>query len=152
MQTLEDLLSHLDQEYSWRLKELSSMKSLVYQEESGKSQIFIRISVVFLYAHWEGFIRKATEFYLDYINEQGYNYGELNFNLTALGLKSEGLQLDQNSDDIDRYCKAVSFVLNRATLKVKLPTSNIIKENNFLPNGASCFRRLDTFVPVPWLA
>jgi len=149
MQSLEDLLTKLDGEYSWRLKELISMKSLIYQEEKEKSKIFtltssiyqeeiekskifIRTSLVFLYAHWEGFVRKATEYYLDYINDQGHNYGELNQNLIALALKNKGMQLDQNSDNIDRYYEAVSFVLNRSSFQVKLSSSKVIKDTSIL--------------------
>lgn len=129
MQALEDLLTHLDQEYSWRIKELSSMKNSVYPEETENSKIFIRASLVFLYAHWEGFIRKATGYYLDYINEQGHNYGEINYNLTALALKKKGLQLEQDSDNIDRYYEAVTFILNRSSYPVELPSSSVIKDS-----------------------
>ena len=132
MQTLEDLLTLLDGEYSWRLKELISMRSLVSQEDIKKSQIFIRTSLVFLYAHWEGFIRKATEYYLEYINEQGHNYEEINYNLTALALKHQGLQLEQKSDNIDRYFKAVNFILNRSSIPVRLPASKVIKDPSVL--------------------
>lgn len=140
MQTLEDLLARLDQEHSWRIKELTIMRYLVNQEEAEKSQIFLRTSFVFLYAHWEGFIRKATEYYLDYINEQGHNYGEIDNKLTALALKSKGFQLEQNSDSIDRYYDAVNFILNRSTIPVKLPSSNVIKDT--LALNSSQFRNL----------
>ena len=83
------LSEQLDQELSWRKKELTTVKYLVSNLQDHERSIFARAAVCLLYAHWEGFVVQATRTYINHVASQGIPLHELAPNLVALDLRSE---------------------------------------------------------------
>lgn len=85
----EKLQDKLDKDLSWRKKEIIDL-SLLIDTQSGETQItLIRGAITLLYAHWEGFIKKASILYLTYICKMNIHLSELteNFCYISLGKK-----------------------------------------------------------------
>lgn len=89
IRTKEDLQNCLSEDLAWRKKELSNLNNDVKTASPKKLPTSLRCAVVLLYAHWEGFIKNAAQFYLIYIKSRRLNLKELNKNILALSLKQK---------------------------------------------------------------
>ncbi len=86
--TLGQLQDELDKEMSWRRKEVLAFR--VASTKNGQdAAFFIRAGVALLYAHWEGFVKTASEHYLNYVQHQGHTYLELKSCFAIFGLKGK---------------------------------------------------------------
>ncbi|CAM4328422.1 MAE_28990/MAE_18760 family HEPN-like nuclease [Zobellia roscoffensis] len=83
----EEFESFLDEDLSWRKKEVSELfllaKDNIDKETLRKSLILL------LYSHWEGYIKKASKLYIKYISEKKIKINLLSTNFTAITLKSQ---------------------------------------------------------------
>lgn len=90
IRTTDDLIEKVGSDLIWRRKELSELKGLV-QETQGqiRSRVIIRSAVALLYAHWEGFVKKASAYYLEFVSSHRLPYSKLAPNFVALTLKTK---------------------------------------------------------------
>lgn len=70
IRTIEELQNRLDDDFAWRRKELTVIYTNVSSSKQNQLNTNIRIGVVMLYAHWEGFIKNAAELYLIYVSSK----------------------------------------------------------------------------------
>jgi len=78
LRTQSDIEDAMSQEFAWRKMELSSFKSMVIDDGSLRKQdTRIRAAVLMLYAHWEGFIKKIGDIYLQFVSLQQLKHKEL---------------------------------------------------------------------------
>lgn len=87
IRTEAQLQEILDHEFSWRLKEIHDVRTVVRKEGSSAQRTFTRAGVALLYAHWEGFVKASAEAYVNYLSCKGLKYSELQPCLVALGMK-----------------------------------------------------------------
>lgn len=97
IKTSEQLIDKIASELVWRRKELTDLRSLV-QENTGKirSKVLMRSATALLYAHWEGFVKKASSYYLEYIASLRLPYKNLQSNFIGLTLKAKLAALSTN--------------------------------------------------------
>jgi len=90
IRTTDELIDRVGKDLIWRRKELSELKGLV-QETQGqiRSRVIIRSAVALLYAHWEGFVKKSSSYYLEFVSSHRLPYGRLASNFVALTLKAK---------------------------------------------------------------
>ncbi|MBR7988279.1 hypothetical protein KDX04_20875 [Burkholderia cenocepacia] len=86
--TLGQLQDELDKEMGWRRKEILAF-GVASKKNGQDAAFFIRAGVALLYAHWEGFIKAASEHYLNYVQHQGHTYRELKSCFAIFGLKGK---------------------------------------------------------------
>jgi len=56
------------QEFVWRKKELHALKSMVIASRgTHASQLHVRAAIPLLYAHWEGFVKQISGYYLEFV-------------------------------------------------------------------------------------
>lgn len=65
LKTVENLSDKLDYEISWRRVELTNLKFNVENVNGATLGTNLRSSLVLLYAHWEGFVKKSLSYYLE---------------------------------------------------------------------------------------
>ncbi len=65
-----DLQDSIDNEYTWRFHEIVNMKMEVQSMKSSNRRLspMIRSLVMLSYAHWEGFVKYATRYFLNYLS------------------------------------------------------------------------------------
>ena len=88
IKTVEKLEEFLMQDLAWRKKEMFSLKILVEKDEVNEP-ILLRAGIALLCAHFEGFIKRASNCYIGYVAEQKKLYSELKENFTALKMEKE---------------------------------------------------------------
>lgn len=74
IRSLGEFESALDREYSWRKREITTLRFNLKGARQHQKDLFFRSGVVLLYAHWEGLVKFGAKSYLKYINYQGASY------------------------------------------------------------------------------
>lgn len=122
IRTFDDLSSYLDSDLAWRKKELSALKYYIDQTVSdrGRRGALSRCGVAILYAHWEGFVKLASRYYLEYVAMQRLRNDQLQPNLLALSLRSS-VSFTPESRKYSEYGKLTDFFLSDLTKHAKLP-------------------------------
>jgi hypothetical protein len=131
IRTAEQLQTVLDDDFAWRRKELTMILTTVKSSRPKLLNTNIRIGVVILYAHWEGFIKNAAENYVTYVASKKLPYDELNNNFIALSLKTKLLEFELTNKNTV-HTQLIDFLLGNLKIKANLPTENIIKTQSNL--------------------
>jgi hypothetical protein len=124
IRTLNQLQETLDTEMSWRIKEISDFK-FATKERSVTSLTFIRAGVALVYAHWEGFIKAASENYLNFVDNQGHIYRDLKTCFAVFGLKGRLASLS-DSRKAKPNIEVLDFVLAQMDKPAKMNMSSAI--------------------------
>lgn len=88
IKTVEKLEEILLQDLAWRKKEMLSLKILVERDEVNEP-ILLRAGIALLCAHFEGFIKRASNCYIGYVAEQRQLYSDLKENFAAIKMEKE---------------------------------------------------------------
>ena len=115
IRTTDQLIDRIAQELVWRRKELTELKALV-EESHGKlrSRVVIRAAVALLYAHWEGFVKKASAYYLEYVASHRLPYSRLAPNFVGLTLRSKfhslgaSTKISAGNELADFFCNSLN--------------------------------------------
>jgi len=105
IRTLTQLEDFLDEELSWRKKDLTLSLSNYLSSNDKKKDFYLRILIFLIYSHWEGFIKKSSEVYLEYISSCKVNLSSMQSNFIALSL---------DNNDINNKKGIVDFILKDA--------------------------------------
>ena len=77
----------LDDEFAWRQRELIVISQEVRRSSEPWTTTLVRASVPLLYAHWEGYIKKAAEVLTSFVIELRLPYKDLSYQMRALGAR-----------------------------------------------------------------
>ncbi len=78
-----ELEQRIDNEYSWRRKELTNFKNTAFTSRNAHRNTLVKMLVVLLYSHWEGFIKNTAVFYCEFLNGKSIKYCDLEDNFKA---------------------------------------------------------------------
>ena len=135
-----EVLTLLDEEFAWRRKELSAIWSDVSTGAPKAQPARLRAGTALLYAHWEGFIKAASEGYLEFVARRRLQCRQLCPGLLALALRTR-LADFANTEDASAHIAFVEFVLGDLDSHARLPKLSVIKTGNNLNS-----QRLKTIV------
>ena len=130
VRNLTQFQSELDGQMAWRIREISDYK-LASKARTASVPAFVRGGVALVYAHWEGFIKAASETYLSYVQNQGLIYRELKTCFVVFGLKGH-LNLLGDSRKAISNISALDFVLNELDKPSKMSLSTAINTESNL--------------------
>lgn len=90
IRTVEELADYIDEELSWRKKELIYLNSLIKVGSTNiTDQVIVRAAITTLYAHWEGFIKNTGMAYVTFVAQRRLRYEQLSSNFIALALRKK---------------------------------------------------------------
>jgi hypothetical protein len=73
-----DFSAQITEDRSWRLKEISDLKSAVIGADINTRRVLLRALVAICYAHWEGYVRFAARKYFEHVALRKFQYRNLN--------------------------------------------------------------------------
>ena len=79
----------------------------------------LRIGITFLYAHWEGFVKESTVYYINFLRNQNYTYGELTDCFVGWTLKPK-IKLCSNHK-ISLYYEVIDILVNKKNELAEIP-------------------------------
>lgn len=133
LRTQEDFVDAISLEISWRNRELTELKHLV-QMTAGvpfRQVTVIRAAIALLYAHWEGFVKKVAEDYLNYVGMQRLTNNELSTCMLALVVRSQ-LSAGDRSKKLETHIGIVDYMRTKASVRARLPHKNVIRTESNL--------------------
>jgi hypothetical protein len=130
IRTAEQLSDVLSEDLSWRKKELSVIKSLITSNNFSEHQhrVLIRNGICILYSHWEGFIKFASNAYVEYVGHQKLCYKELSPNFLALAMKQK-LSEAQETSKASIYTSVCKFFLSDLHQRASIPKDIVYTSN-----------------------
>lgn len=127
--TLTLLYEAIEKEYAWRITELSNFKNSIFLS-SGKAQDgMLRAGIALLYAHWEGFIKKISDLYYEFVCYQNLKIEELNDAFVGIALRSE-IELLLQSRKLLQHSKLVKILMDEKKKKASFSSNSPIKTSN----------------------
>lgn len=131
LRTATLLQDALDRDFAWRLKEIDDLRKEVRRAEATRQRSLLRAGVAILYAHWEGFIKKGADSYVNYLSCQGLPYRSLKHCFIALGLKNH-LELLAETRKVRRSTETLAFVLEELDKPARLPMHEAVSAESNL--------------------
>jgi hypothetical protein len=136
IRTTENLLDQIDQDFAWRKKELVTLKLIInrYQFKPRLLNTALRAGITLLYAHWEGFLKTSSEFYLEFVSNQGAANHQLSDNFLALVARRPINDMTASSK-VDQGLALVDFFRRKLTDVADLPHKDTIKTRSNLSSN-----------------
>ena len=126
VRTKDELSQRLADDLAWRKKELSDLYFLLNAKAAHlKEQALSRSGIALLYAHWEGYIKKAGHYFFEYIAMQRLKNNELPLNLLTISMHSE-VTFSPESKKYSSYSGFVDFFSHKMNDRGKIPYKNIV--------------------------
>ena len=110
--TSADLADQLDTDLTWRVRELSDLKTAIKGSQQNARPVLLRSLVTMLYAHWEGHVRFCASKYFEFITLRRHHYSQLERQLYVNTFlpRLDALYLSRGS--VDERCRIVVEVLD----------------------------------------
>ncbi|MES2791975.1 MAG: MAE_28990/MAE_18760 family HEPN-like nuclease [Planctomycetota bacterium] len=108
-----------DAEFAWRLKEIADVRGAIRAAAVDARKSLLRAAVPILYAHWEGFIKVASEAVLSFLSTQRHTYRELNACFIAFGAKKHIHLIKESNNPVDNVA-VVEFFLNQMNTRANI--------------------------------
>lgn len=91
IRTVDQFLDKVSADRVWRIREISALRSQCYAPgiPDYAASALRRSFVPIAYAHWEGFVKKTGNYYLEFVAMQGLRLEELNSTFMSLYLWKE---------------------------------------------------------------
>lgn len=125
IRSFEELTDFLDSDLVWRKRELTALKFLLPTVREHEQKAMLRSSLCILYAHWEGYTKKAAVAYVDYVARKNLNYTDLSINFIGVALRKT-LKEAGTSKNAKDHQKIVNLFLKNFTEKVTISAEDAI--------------------------
>lgn len=110
---LEKLQDLIDADFSWRKKELVSIKLMINASEN---PILCRMGIAMLSAHFEGFLKQIANYYVVHVASQNISLSQLKTNFVAIH-SSSVFRGCENTDKVSVYQRAMEDFLSNYNTK-----------------------------------
>lgn len=136
IRTIDDLTDKLASELAWRKKELSDLKYYIglSPHYSTRRKVLGRCGVAILYAHWEGFVKLAGRYFLEFVAMQRLRNEELHNNLLTLSMRKR-VKFSPNSRKTSEFSKITSFFLSQISDRATVPYKTAIDTESNLSSA-----------------
>jgi hypothetical protein len=110
--TQSEFSDQLSGDRTWRMKEISDLKSAIRQADVGLRRVLLRSLVAICYAHWEGHVRFASRKYLQHVALRKFRYGQLSRQFVRNYALSKLSNLATSNSSLNDRCSLVDDILN----------------------------------------
>jgi hypothetical protein len=110
--TEAEFSAQLDGDRSWRIKEISDLKSAAIKADTGLRRVLLRSAITICYAHWEGHVRFAARKYFEYLALRKFQYKALDRQFLRNYFLPQLAALSKSKPSIEQRCDLVDEILN----------------------------------------
>ncbi len=135
IRSTKELNAAIDYDLSERKKELQTLKFLIdKQKRDHEKKALFRAAVPILYAHWEGFTKKAATFYLELVSCQQLKLSELESNFVAIACRSYFKKASE-SEKVSVRKELIDFIRENNNKRAIIPTDKVIDTESNLSSA-----------------
>lgn len=110
----DDFSQLLTADRTWRIKEISDLKSAIRNADSTLEKVLLRSLVTISYAHWEGHVRNAARLYLTHVALRRFSFSELNTQFLKNYFLPRLASLSTNKTSLSARCELLDEILAAA--------------------------------------
>ncbi len=110
--TETDFSARITEDRSWRLKEISDLKTAIRRGDEKLQRVLLRALVAICYAHWEGYVRFSAQKYLEHVALRRLPYGELDRQFFRNYFLPRLAALSTSKTGIAERCALIDEILN----------------------------------------
>ncbi len=126
---MNNVIEEIRQENRWRQNDFANMK-LLYQNISSQHQdLFLRMTIPYLYAHWEGFALDSLKKLINYFNKLRLQHEDVKINIFVLSLNDKFNFLKGKQSFSQKYEFSENF-LKSLENELKFDKKNIDTKSN----------------------
>lgn len=130
IRTEAEFIDALNNSFAWRIKDISSLKQFIKQSSGSTQNLHIRSATALCYAHWEGFVKSATQIYLHYVLSKRLKYSDAKNNFLGFGVKAKVNALI-NTKKYKNADTVLRFILSQRDEKMNFkPEDNVYTGSN----------------------
>ncbi|HEL5317730.1 TPA: hypothetical protein UOJ24_001969 [Stenotrophomonas maltophilia] len=129
IRSIGDLTDYLDDDLAWRRKEIIELLALAKSSKAKKADVHVRAGVAMLYAHWEGYIKNASNAYVAFVSTRGMKTRDLQDSFIALSIKAK-LTSVGDSGKSSVAVPAISHLMSLLDKPALLPVAGITADGN----------------------
>jgi hypothetical protein len=147
LRTAEEFTAFVTSDLTWRIREISDIRSTATAAVGGLSRAILRASVPLMYAHWEGHVSVVSRAYMDFLATRRLPYASLKqgFRLNAFFATIRRMRQTQLS-----YMDQIAFlksVLNSGDSQLRGVDEDVLHTRSNLDSEVlqdlCCFLSLD---------
>lgn len=129
IRTEEELSDKLAEDLIWRKKEMTILRKLVATATPDRKTVLLRSLIAILYAHWEGFIKNASNAYLEYVANRRLLRANLASNFLANSLAR---RIHDASDrrNLSSLIEVIELLRGNLQSRSRMPKERIVTESN----------------------
>lgn len=155
-----DLSAQLVEDRTWRIREISDLKSAIARADSISQRVLLRALITICYAHWEGYVRRAAAKYLEHIALRRLTLAQLDRQFTRNHfLRRLGGLASTKGSFLDR-CAIVDQILDSAGTRYSRVDDDLISTRSNLSFevlveicgvcgvSSAAFEQYETFIDV----
>lgn len=120
IRTLEQLEAALTTDLKWRRGEMYAFEKMVDAAREHERAALLRGALALVYAHWEGYVKRAGTVYLEYVSRKRLKLGELRPELAAVALRAQIAHLAEAKSS-QSHSEIVSMLWDRVDDVVVIP-------------------------------
>lgn len=121
-----ELNQFLSEDLAWRKREITTVRlMLLSRKRSHEQRAMLRANTCILYAHWEGFVKRAATAYLNFVALQGLRFCDVTPSLVALALRGK-LKAAEQANRITVHTEVTSFLLSDMHETIDLPWKDAV--------------------------
>lgn len=129
VRTINELQDKLDKEIQWRKKELVDYKFIVEKNRNSTGIVpLVRGGIALSYAHWEGFIKMSSSYFVNYISIKKIPLDQMKLNFLALSY----MKRINKGNGIEECINLMEDILNNSQKPCKIFDKDIVETKSNL--------------------
>lgn len=133
LRTPDELSDCLSNDLAWRKRELTDLKYFIDISTPSltRGKVLGRCGVAVLYAHWEGFVKRAGRSYLEFVAMQRLPNSNLNVSLLTLSMRHK-VDFSPDTQKASEYGKFTNFFLTLLAERSSIPYKTAVNTESNL--------------------
>ena len=124
--TPDDFSRQITEDRTWRIKEISDLKSAVTRGDQNLQKVLLRALVTICYAHWEGYVRFSARKYLEHVALRKLQYSNLSRQFFRNYFLPRLAALSTSKGSISDRCDLIDKILNSSTHRFSRVNEDLI--------------------------
>ncbi|GAB1575376.1 MAE_28990/MAE_18760 family HEPN-like nuclease [Bordetella petrii] len=127
----EEILSQqLTSDRTWRLREISDLKTAAFRADANLQRVLLRALVTICYAHWEGYVRFAAQKYLEHVSMRKLRFGELDPQFLRNHFMPRLAALSRSKTSLAERCALIDEILGASTVRFSRANLDLVSTAN----------------------